>query len=200
WNLVPRNIATLATVPRKTSHEVQALSASDARKLIEAAQDSRIEALLILAITTGIRRGELLGLRWDDINLEHGILHICRTMNRIAGFGFIENDPKTKTSRRRVTLPSVALEALKRHHVRQDQARLQAGPKWTEKGLVFPNTTGNFLNPGHLLTLFQRVLDQAGLPRMRFHDLRHSAATILLTIGVHPNVVQELLGHSSIAM
>src|SRR6266550_7930870 len=72
WNLIPRNIATLATVPRKYSHEVRALSASDARKLIEAAQDSKIEALLILAVTTGMRRGELLGLRWDDIDLEYG--------------------------------------------------------------------------------------------------------------------------------
>ena len=200
WNLLPRNIATLATVPQKTSHEVKTLSASEARKLIEAAQDSRIEALLVLAITTGMRRGELLGLRWDDIDLELGILRICRTVNWIAGFGFIENDPKTKASRRRITLPSVAIEALRKHRIRQDQAKQQAGTKWIEKGLVFPNTLGNFLGPNHLLTMFQRVLDQAGLPHMRFHDLRHSAATILLTMGVHPKVVQELLGHSSITM
>ncbi len=200
WNLLSRNIATLATVPQKTSHEVKTLSASEARKLIEAAQDSRIEALLVLAITTGMRRGELLGLRWDDIDLELGILRICRTVNWIAGFGFIENDPKTKASRRRITLPSVAIEALRKHRIRQDQAKQQAGTKWIEKGLVFPNTLGNFLGPNHLLTMFQRVLDQAGLPHMRFHDLRHSAATILLTMGVHPKVVQELLGHSSITM
>jgi integrase len=200
WNLLSRNIATLATVPQKTSHEVKTLSASEARKLIEAAQDSRIEALLVLAITTGMRRGELLGLRWDDIDLELGILRICRTVNWIAGFGFIENDPKTKASRRRITLPSVAIEGLRKHRIRQDQAKQQAGTKWIEKGLVFPNTLGNFLGPNHLLTMFQRVLDQAGLPHMRFHDLRHSAATILLTMGVHPKVVQELLGHSSITM
>jgi integrase len=94
----------------------------------------------------------------------------------------------------------VAIEALRKHRIRQDQAKQQAGTKWIEKGLVFPNTLGNFLGPNHLLTMFQRVLDQAGLPHMRFHDVRHSAATILLTMDVHPKVVQELLGHSSITM
>jgi integrase len=200
WNLISRNVASLVTVPRKNPHEVHALSTDEARKLIQAARDSRIEALLIIAITTGVRRGELLGLRWDDVDLERGVLHIRRTMSRVAGFGFIENDPKTKASRRRVTLPNVALEALKSHRIKQDQVKLEAGTSWIEKGLVFTNMTGNFLDPGHLLTLFYRVLDQAGLARMRFHDLRHSAATILLTMGVHPKVVQELLGHSTIAM
>ncbi len=122
------------------------------------------------------------------------------TVNRIAGYSFVENEPKTKTSHRRVMLPLVAVEALKQHRVMLDQAKLQAGTEWTEKGLVFPNTKGNFLNPDRLLVWFQKALNQAGLPHVRFHDLRHSAATILLTMGVHPKVVQELLGHSTITM
>jgi integrase len=200
WNLLSRNVSSLASFPRKTRYDVKPLSASDAQKLIQAVQGSKIEALLIIAITTGIRRGELLALRWDDVDLEQGVLHVRRTMNQIAGFGFVENEPKTKTSYRRVMLPNVAVEALKTHRVTLNQAKQQAGTKWIEKGLVFPNTKGNFLSPSRLLIWFQRALNQAGLPHMRFHDLRHSAATILLTMGVHPKVVQELLGHSTIAM
>jgi integrase len=200
WNLLSRNVSSLAAVPKKTRYEVHPLSASDAQKLIQAVRGSQIEALLIIAITTGMRRGELLALRWDDIDLEQGVLHVRRTMNRIAGYGYVENEPKTKTSHRRVMLPHVAVEALKKHRVMLDQAKQQAGTKWTEKGLVFPNSKGNFLSPDRLLIWFQQALIQAGLPHMRFHDLRHSAATILLTMGVHPKVVQELLGHSTIAM
>lgn len=200
WNLLSRNVSSLATVPRQTRYNVQPLSASDAQKLIQAVRGSKIEALLILAVTTGMRRGELLALRWDDIDLKQGVLHVRHTVNRIAGYGFVENEPKTKTSHRRVMLPGIAVEALKRHRVMLDQAKQQAGIEWIEKGLVFPNTKGNFLNPDRLLTWFQQALNQAGLPHMRFHDLRHSAATILLTMGVHPKVVQELLGHSTIAM
>ncbi len=200
WNLLSRNVVSLASVPRKTRYEVHPLSASDAQKLIQAVRGSKIEALLIIAVTTGLRRGELLALRWDDVNLEQGVLHVRRTMNRIAGYGFVESDPKTKTSHRRVMLPNVAVEALKKHHAALDQAKQQAGTKWIEKGLVFPNTKGNFLSPDQLLKWFGQALDKAGLPHMRFHDLRHSAATILLSMGVHPKVVQELLGHSTIAL
>jgi integrase len=176
------------------------LSIADAQKLMQVAKESRVEALIIIAVTTGMRRGELLGLRWNDVDLERGVLHIRRTMNRIPGFGFIENDPKTKAGRRKVTLPDIVVEALKRHREGQEEVKQKLGTRWRGKGLVFCNTVGGFWNPEKMTKVFHKVLDQAGLPYMRFHDLRHSAATILLTMGVHPKVVQELLGHSTIAM
>jgi integrase len=116
------------------------------------------------------------------------------------GYGVVENDPKTRTSRRRILLPDVTIKALKDQRVLQDAARVKAGEKWQERNLVFTDLYGDFLNPKRVARHFQSLLDKSGLPRMRFHDLRHSAATILLTMGVHPKVVQELLGHSTIAM
>lgn len=200
WNLISRNVASLVNAPRRNPQEIYALSSDDAKKLIQAARESNIEALLIIAVTTGMRRGEILGLRWSDIDLDHGLLYIRRTLNRISGFGFIENDPKTKASRRKILLPDIAVAALERHRTKQEALKHKAASQWREKNLVFSNTVGNFINPDHLLTRFRRVLVQADLPMMRFHDLRHSAATILLVLGVHPKVVQELLGHSTIAM
>jgi len=97
-------------------------------------------------------------------------------------------------------LPDVTIKALKDQRVLQEATRTKAGEKWQERNLVFTDRSGNFLDPDRVLRQFQSLLDQAGLPRLRFHDLRHSAATILLTMGVHPKVVQELLGHSTIAM
>jgi integrase len=168
--------------------------------VLEAARGSRIEALLLVAVTTGMRRGELLALHWDDVDLEKGVLYIRRTMSKIAGYGYMESEPKTRTGRRKVVLPDVAVEVLKEHRVRQDQIRSDAGEKWHEHGIVFCNNFGGFFNPDRLLKIFNKLLRDAGLLHMRFHDLRHSAATILLTSGVHPKVVQERLGHSTIAM
>jgi integrase len=200
WGLVPRNITKLVSLPHAERYEAQTLTVEQAGKLLEAARGSRIEALLLVAVTTGMRRGELLALHWDDVDLEKGVLYIRRTMSKIAGYGYMESEPKTRTGRRKVVLPDVAVEVLKEHRVRQDQIRSDAGEKWHEHGIVFCNNFGGFFNPDRLLKIFNKLLRDAGLLHMRFHDLRHSAATILLTSGVHPKVVQERLGHSTIAM
>jgi integrase len=200
WGLVPRNITKLVSLPHAERYEAQTLTVEQAGKLLEAARGSRIEALLLVAVTTGMRRGELLALHWDDVDLEKGVLYIRRTMSKIAGYGYKESEPKTRTGRRKVVLPVVAVEALKEHRLQQDQARLEAGEKWHDRGIVFCNNYGAFFNPDRLLKIFNKLLRDAGLPHMRFHDLRHSAATILLTSGVHPKIVQERLGHSTIAM
>jgi integrase len=125
---------------------------------------------------------------------------VRRTVNRVNGYGMKETEPKTKSSRRRIVLPGLALEALREHHLHQDQIRTKAGEKWREQGIVFCNRYGGFLMPERVVRSFHKLLADAGLPDMRFHDLRHSAATILLVAGVHPKVVQERLGHSTIAM
>ncbi len=123
-----------------------------------------------------------------------------RTITRVGGHGYVEGEPKTRSSRRRIVLPGVALEALQVHRIQQEQIRVNAGEKWQDKGLVFCDGYGGFFSPDMVLRRFDKLLDEAGLPHMRFHDLRHSAATILLVAGVHPKVVQERLGHSTIAM
>ncbi len=117
WNLISPNVTTQVSTPHLERYETKALSIEQAHKLLEAAKGSRIETLLILAITTGARRGELLGLRWDDIDMEHKVLSIRRTLNHISGYRFVENDPKTKSSRRKIMLPNVAIDALKKHRL-----------------------------------------------------------------------------------
>jgi integrase len=200
WNLVPRNVCDAVTQPRPTRYEIRPLTGEQAQLLLEKARGSRLETILIVALTTGIRRGELLALQWQDINFDEGSLHVCRTMNRIEGKGIMVSEPKTAKSRRKIMLPHLVIEALKQHRVRQLEARLKAGAAWKERDLVFCNASGNFLDPANVLRMFGKLLRDAGLPHMRFHDLRHSAATILLTMGVHPKIVQELLGHSQISM
>ena len=200
WGLVSRNVAKLVSLPRIERYEAQTLTAEQAVMLLEVARESRIEALLIMAVTTGMRQGELLALRWDDVDFEQGVVYVRHTVNRVVGYGYKETEPKTKASRRRIVLPDVALEALKQHRLHQDQIRIEAGNKWSERGLVFCNGYGGFLNAERVVAKFHKLLVDADLPYMRFHDLRHSAATILLAAGVHPKVVQERLGHSKIAM
>ena len=172
WGLVSRNIVSLVSVPRIEAYEVHPLTSSEAQKLLEVARGHWLEPLLVLALTTGMRRGELLALRWSDIDLEKSTLSVQHTTNRYAGYGFIENDTKTRKSRRKVILSDIAIGALKRHRTLQNQTKVEAGEKWQEKNLVFTNPCGDFLGPWMVLKHFHRLLEKAGLPPMRFHDVR----------------------------
>lgn len=118
----------------------------------------------------------------------------------MPGMGCVEGEPKTKARRRKILLSSVVVEALKEQKVRQEQARIKAGDRWREKGLIFSSRYGGFLNPDYVWHWFKRLLKQANLPDVRFHDLRHGAATVLLAAKVDLKVVSELLGHSSVAI
>jgi integrase len=170
WSLVPRNISELVTAPRPAGYEFRVLSPQQARALLQAVNGDRLEALYVLAITTGMRQGGLPGLRWTDVNLHAGSLRLVRQL-------------KTKSSRRQVLLPHIAVEALTAHHQRQDQEHKLAGTAWQDHGLVFPNQVGRPINPSNFRPRdFHPLLKRAGLPRMRFHDLRHSAATLLLEL------------------
>ena len=200
WGLVPRNVCDAVSQPRPVQHEIQPLSKEQAQRLLQAARTHRLEVLLIVALATGMRRGELLSLRWKDISFEDASLQVRRTMNRIVGHGYVESETKTAKGRRQIMLPLLVVEALKQQRTRQLEARLKAGGAWQEHNLVFCNIYGGFLDPANVLRLFHKLLEEADLPRVRFHDLRHSAATILLSMGIHPKVVQELLGHSQIGM
>lgn len=200
WGLTSRNVCDLVDLPHPKRREAQPLTLEQARHLLDAAKGHRLEGILTLAVATGMRIGELSALRWQNVNLEENSLQVLRTVTRIGGYGYVESEPKTAKGRRNVMLPSFVVEVLKRHRTRQLEIRLKIGSAWRDRDLVFPNTHGDFQNPDYLLDMFYKLLEHAGLPHIHFHDLRHSAATIFLAMGINPKLVQDLLGHSQIGM
>jgi len=199
--LLQRNVTDLVHVPRRAHHEMVTLSEIDVRRFLIAAKGDRYEALYVLAISTGIRLGELLGLRWEDVNFEQAYLVIRGSVQRVENHFTIAN-PKTSHSRRRIALSRNVATALKEHLVRQEEEKQVFGIGWDSTyNLVFPNSLGKIMKPSNLSQgYFQRVLKKAGLSHIRFHDLRHTAATLLLGRGVNPKVVSEMLGHSQISI
>jgi integrase len=199
WGLVARNVARLVTPPKAARPEVQPLDIEQSRQLLAAARGDRLEALYIVAVTIGLRQGEVLGLRWQDIDLDRGLLTVAHQLQRIDG-KLVLTEPKTARSRRTLQLPAVAIEALHAHKLRQLEERLAAGPAWQDSGLVFTTTIGTPLDARNVVRHFQTLLARAGLPRMPFHNLRHTAASLLLAQGLDIRVVQQVLGHSQIAL
>ncbi len=201
WDLVARNVCNSVKAPRVSKKEMQILSGDQAQQFLDAARGDPFEALYVLALTTGMRQGELLGLKWEDIDLAMGTLQVKRTIARLVGKGFTTSEPKTTKSRRRIQLTKMAIEALRQHRVRQREAKLAAGSAWNEQGWVFCNAIGGPVEVGNMIRRsFRPILVKAELPIIRFHDLRHSAASLLLALGVHAKIVQELLGHSQISL
>jgi integrase len=200
WGELPHNVADLVDPPRLRRRPMTAYGPDEAARLLQAAKGDPLEALYVLALTTGMRQGELLALRWRDVDLDGGRLAVRATLLRTpAGVGLAE--PKTAASTREVELSSIAVDALQRHHAAQSEARLQAGSEWDDGDFVFTNAVGRPINASNLLTRsWHPLLRRSGLQRVRFHDLRHTAATLLLGRGVHPKVVSEMLGHSTIAI
>ena len=200
WGLVARNVCDAVRPPKVQAKEMRALSPEEARQLLTGAVGDPLEALYILAVTVGLRQGELLGLKWQDVDLDAGRLQVRRSIARLNGHGWLEQEPKSASSRRSVALTPLAVAALQRHRQRQLERRLKA-LAWEDNGFVFANEVGRPMTPQNLTQRsFHPLLDRAGLPRMRFHDLRHTAATLLLAQGVHPKIVQEMLGHASISL
>lgn len=201
--LVPRNVAVLVKVPRAVRPEMHVLTPEEVNTLLDAVTEDRLEAMYVLAVRKGMRLGELLALRWTDVNM-HGkapALHIRATLRYVNADTYFFEQPKTAKSRRRIRLSAVELEALRRHRARQLEERLAAGPVWRDEDLVFCTPIGRAICGNHLSGRdFQSLLKRAGLPRIRFHDLRHTCATLLLRQDINPKKVQELLGHSTAAM
>jgi integrase len=150
-------------------------------------------------LSTGLRQGELLGLKWEAVNLDGAELRVNHALQRFGGSLHLV-PPKTLRSRRSVTVPALAVEALRRHRATQRDARLLAGARWHETGLVFTTKWGTPIEPRNATRSFKRLLARAGIREIRFHDLRHSCATLLLVQGVSPRVVMEILGHSQISL
>jgi integrase len=178
---------------------VRTLSSEQARSFLDAVQGDRLEALYTVAIALGLRQGEILGLRWIDVDFDAGTITVARALQRVGGrLMFVP--PKSARSLRTVSMPTTLVAALRAHRARQLQERLAAGPDWNPDDLVFTSSTGTPLDSRNVTRRFQAALERAGLPRMRFHDARHTCATLLLAQGVQPRVVMETLGHSQISL
>lgn len=195
--LVGNNVCDDVELPGRKQHDAKVLTPEQAQMFLLKVREHHLETLITLTLATGMRRSEVLGLHWQDIDLEKGSLHVRHTLVYVPNHGLKEGEPKTETSKRKIVLPQFVIEVLKRHRTIQLEARLKAGTEWIDRDLVFPNKHGDYLLPTTLGKQFTQLLQDVGLPHMRFHDLRHSAATLLLSMGVSMKVVQELLGHSS---
>jgi integrase len=198
-DLIPRNVAS-GERPRSSRHQKEArfLSPTQVRALLAEASGERNEAIYIAAIHTGLRKGELLGLKWTD--LDGGTLSVRRSL-KVTDHGLDFGPPKNKASRRSVPLNKSAVAALKAHRLRQNEERLRLGELWEDQDLVFPNRVGKPINPSNLYNReYKPLLKRAGLEneRFTFHSLRHTFASALCNKRVYPKVIQSLLGHSSI--
>ncbi len=200
--LVPRNVASLVKAPRPTKREIRPLDRTQVKALFEASSEAgdRLGAIYVVAVHCGLRQGELLGLRWEDVDLEAGKLSVRRSLAWVKKEP-VFNRPKNGKGRS-IRLTRAAAEALKRHRAAQNAERLRLGGLWEEGGLVFPGERGQPMRAFSLTGgSFKRLLKRADLPeKTRFHDLRHTCATLLLLEGVHPKFVQELLGHTTISI
>ncbi|HLH70450.1 MAG TPA: site-specific integrase, partial [Candidatus Dormibacteraeota bacterium] len=180
WGMVGRNAAALVDPPRsRTVYEAQPMTVEEARRFLVAIRGHRLEALYVVALALGLRQAEILGLTWGDVDLEAGMLQVRRTLQRVEG-RYRLLDVKTRLSRRELAMPRMVVERLQVHRARQEQERAAAGARWgNDLGLVFTTVRGDPLNGAVVTHAFQRVLEGAGLRRMRFHDLRHSCDTFL---------------------
>jgi integrase len=197
WQMLARNPADAVEPPRAPRREMRALDEDGTAKLLGVFTRSRLYTPILIAVTTGLRRGELLGLRWRDIELDSGHLSISQALEQ-THLGVAFKQPKTPRSRRTVALPQLAIEALRRHKAQQAEERLAFGPGYQDGGLVFACPDGTPWRPDAFSWAFAAQVRQSGLPHVRFHDLRHSHASQLLRQGVNAKVVSERLGHASV--
>jgi integrase len=199
--LIPRNPAASARPPKIRQEEITPLDVEQTRVLLAAAKGDRFECLYVLSLTCGLRMGEALGLKWSDIDLDAGTLRVHRQLQRIRdGGGLVFSEPKN-ASRRTIDLPQKALEALWSQRKRQIEEQLRGGAKWQDHGLVFASSKGTPMDAQNIVNrYFKPLLKRAGLPDIRWHDLRHTYATLLLARGTHPTYVQKSLGHASVQL
>ncbi|GEA15567.1 site-specific integrase [Moorella sp. E308F] len=205
--LVIRNVADATKPPSLKKKEIRVLSPEEQARFISILKDDRLGAAFLLDLATGLRRGELLGLRWRDVNLEEGTITINQSLVEVRTGNaegkktmLMFQEPKTKQSKRTIPIPKSILTELKAHKIRQDHEKSQAGPKYQDNDLVFATAEGKPINPRNFNRSFYRLVKKAGLPPINPHALRHTFATRLLEADEHPKVVQDLLGHSQISL
>ena len=198
--LIVRNVSDSVTRPKVPRKEMKTLDDYQVRLLIQAAESSQMEALFWVAVTTGLRQGEILGLKWSDLDWQTRRTHVQRQVQRRKGEGLVFCEPKSASGRRVIVLGQSTIDKLRQYKKDQQNDRMLAGNKWQEHDLIFPSPIGTPLDPSNIVKAYKRSLKAAGLPEIRFHDLRHTAATLMLQQGINPKIVQERLGHSDISL
>jgi integrase len=194
--LIVRNVAAIVPTPPGPRAGGRSLTVEQATALLTAARGHPLEAAIVLALTCGLRPGELLGLHWDDVDLDRKLLRVRRAVVRIGGS--VQLGPtKTASSRRQLRLPGSTADALRRHRDQQDRRRWEMGEAWHDEGLVFSTGVGTLLDPANLRRGLRQVTEKAGLGRWHPHELRHSAASLLSAAGVPLEEVADVLGHAS---
>jgi integrase len=203
-------MSTLTELPREAWKEMHTLTLDQVTaKLLPVIAQDRLFAAIFLAFGTGLRRGELLALRWKDVDVKAGTLHVRQTLVRVTNHSVTEgegrtrlmfHEPKTHQSRRTVPIPEECLAALHQHKARQAEEKLRLGQAYHDHGLVFCQPDGKPIDPRNFLRAFDKIIEQAGLPPIRFHDARHTFATLMLELGESPKTVQTMLGHSRVAI
>jgi len=194
--ILGRNPVDAVERPRVEQTEFQILTEKQARQLVIASMSSRYGTLIYLALMTGMREGELLGLKWSDLDWEKGLLLVQRQLQRTKGGGHVLVPPKTKAGRRQIKLGKGTLDRLAAHREQQELQRAATGDRWEENDLIFPNTLGKPMSCENMFVEFKRLLRVNDLPDIRFHDLRHTSISFLLDMGTPINTVQQRAGHS----
>lgn len=195
--LVSRNVAKLVRIPSPRYKVGKGLSVDQVRKILAAAAGHRLHALYVVAATMGLRRGELVGLRWSDLDLDEGTLRVQQTVQRVAGQLHVQ-DAKTEDSEAVLPLPEVTWLTLLEHQERQQTERAALAEVWEDHDLVFPSERGTPMEPTNLSRSFARLRETAGLPGVRLHDLRHTVVSLLMELGVPPHVVQAIARHADV--
>lgn len=199
WGLLARNIAESVDPPRKESVKPLFLKPQEVGVLLEASQGHRLEIPILLAVTGGLRRSEIIGLRWSEVNLDAGTITVVRAIVPVKK-GTVVGAPKTKNGRRTIPMPAMAIEKLREHREKQNLAKQSLGDLYVDEDYVCANELGQPLRPWAASHAFSRLIQKTNLPPVSLHDLRHSHASLLLWMGVHPKVVQERLGQGSITI
>lgn len=194
--LLGRNPVDAVERPTYNPGERTVLDDDGVRALLQTAAGSRYEMLYLFAIVTGMRLGELLALKWSDVNWKKGFIQVQRQLQFIKGKGPVFLPPKTKAGNRPIGLSQGVMNRLQEHRQRQEEEKATAGDAWQEHDLIFPSTSGTPQDRGNLSRIFKSTLQQAELPNIRFHDLRHTSITLLLDQGISINTVQRRAGHS----
>ncbi|WP_028802733.1 tyrosine-type recombinase/integrase [Streptomyces sp. 142MFCol3.1] len=196
--LIARNVAKLVEAPRTDDRELKPWTLDETLDFLAASRRDPLYAAFVLAIAMGLRRGEIIGLRWLDLDLDNRVLYVRQQTQRRSGVLY-DDDPKSRR-RRVVPLPALCIAPLRWHRMRQSVARAKAGEQWHESGYVFTTGTGRQVEPRNVYRSFTRIADSAGIRVVRLHDARHGTATLLTAAGVAPRVVMEILGHSQISI
>ncbi|TDW02176.1 tyrosine-type recombinase/integrase [Pseudobacillus badius] len=200
WSLIKVNPVKNAKPPKIKSEEKLTWTVDETNLFLQRVKNNSLELPYLLAIFTGMRRGEVLGLKWDDIDLANKKIHIKRSLSYVSGEGIIFKEPKTQKSKRQISISKYVVDVLEQHKLKQKGLKEKHEGYYKDQGLVVCTQDGKPVDPRNLLPQFYRLIEEANVPRISFHDLRHTHATILMQQGENPKVVSERLGHSRVGI